>query len=229
MRLLSLFILACSLAPADTSVYRKAAHDAATNLDVQQSLPDDSTLTDAPKSHGSEFPGPDAESTGNAPSLSAVWDQLKWVALGLVVAGLLAFLASQIAESRRIAPPVPASAMCQPAAARPPTAEQLLTEADAFAAQGRYRDAMHSVVLAAMAHVARRFRDGAPESATSREMLGAADLEPSESAALRDLVTRTDRAWFGEYPSDADDYAAARRCFETFLGFQAILSGEQLA
>ena len=72
-------------------------------------------------------------------------------------------------------------------------------------------------------------RDGAPASATSHEVLRAAPLKPSESAALRDLITRTDRAWFGEYPSDANDYAGARRCFETFLGFQASLSGGEPA
>jgi hypothetical protein len=217
MKFLALLVLACALAPADTSAYRKAAHDAATNLDVQQSLPEDSALTDAPKSHGSEFPGSDTESTGSVPSLSAVWDQFKWVALALVVAGLLGFLASQIAESRRFAPPIPASAVSQPAATTPPTAGQFLAEAEAFAAQGCYRDAMHCVLLAAMSHLKRRLRDGAPDSATSREMLRAAQLEPSESAALRDLVIRTDRAWFGEYVSDANDYAMARHCFQAFL------------
>lgn len=229
MRLLALFALACALAPADTSAYRQAAHDAATNLDVQQSLPEDSTLTSDPKSHGSEIPDPDAESVGSAPSLSAVWDQFKWVALAFVVAGLLAFLVSQIAESRRPQPPIPASAVSPPAPTPPVTAEQLLAEADAFAAQNRYRDAMHCVLLAAMSQLARRFRDGAPDSATSREMLRAAHLEPPERAALRDLVFRTDRAWFGEYPSDANDYAAARCCFETFLGFPTSLAGGQLA
>jgi hypothetical protein len=217
MRLLALFALACALAPAGTSAYRKAAHDAAANLDVQQSLPDDSTQTNAPQSHGPEMPGPDTESAGSLPSLSAIWDQFKWVALALVIAGLLAFLASQIAESRHLAPPIPTSTVNPPAPAAPVTAGQLLAEADAFAAQGRYRDAMHCVLLAAMAHVARRFRDGAPDSATSREILRAAQLEPSERAALRDLVIRTDRAWFGEYSSDANDYAATRHCFQAFL------------
>lgn len=223
MKFLALLVLVCALAPADTSAYRKAAHEAAANLDVQQSLPDDSTLTDAPKSHGSEMPGSGGESAGSVPSLSAIWDRFKWVALALVVAGIIAFLASRIAESRHLAPPIPASAVSPPAPTTPATAEQLLAQADAFAGQGRYPDAMHCVLLAAMFHVARRFRDGAPDSATSREMLRAAQLEPVESAALRDLVTRTDRAWFGDYPSDANDYAAARHCFQAFL------SGGQLA
>jgi hypothetical protein len=217
MRLLALLALACVLAPADTSAYRKAAHDAATNLDVQQSLPEDSTQTDAPKSHGSELPGSGAESGGSVPSLSAVWDQFKWVALALVVAGLLGFLASQIAESRRVATPVPASAVPGPAITTPPTAEQLLAESDAFAAQGRYRDAMHCVLLAAMSHVAHRVRHGAHDSATAREMLSTAQLEPVESYALWDLLTRVEGAWFGDYPSDANDYNCARICFQTFL------------
>jgi hypothetical protein len=219
-KLLALFALACALAPALTPEnYRKAAHDAATSLDVQQSLPNDSTVADAPKSHPGEIAGPDSESGGAVPSLAAVWDQLKWVALALVLAGLLGVLASQIAESRRLAQPVPQSrpAVNPAPASTPPTAEQLLAEADARAAQGRYRDAMHCVLLAAMSHVASRFREAAPVSATSREVLRAAQLKPSESAALRDLVTRTDRAWFGEYPSDANDYAGTRLCFQAFL------------
>ncbi len=215
-------VVVCALGPvlaADTSSYRKAAHDVADNLGVQQSLPEDSTLTDAPKSHPMDIPGSDVESGGGVPSLGSVWEQLKWVVLALVVAGVLGFLASRIAESRRLARSDPASlpaAGPEPGRALP-TAEQLLAEADAFAGQGRYRDAMHSVLLAAMVHLARRFRDGAPDSATSREMLRTAQLDPSEGAALRDLVTRADRAWFGEYPSDVNDYAGARHCFQSFL------------
>ncbi len=221
-RAVAALAIACAFAPvlaADASSYRKAAHDVGNNLGVQQSLPEDSTLTDAPKSHPMDGSRSDVESGGGVPSLSLIWDQLKWVVLALVVAGVLGFLASHIAETRRLARSVPASL---PAAGPEPgraslTAEQLLAEADAFAGQGRYRDAMHSVLLAAMLHLARRFHDGAPDSATSREMLRAAQLEPSETAALRDLVTRADRAWFGEYPSDANDYAGARHCFESFL------------
>ncbi|MGA7240794.1 MAG: DUF4129 domain-containing protein [Bryobacteraceae bacterium] len=216
---LAIFCALASILAADTSSYRKAAHDAADNLGVQQSLPEDSALTDAPKSHPMDGSGSGVESGGGVPSLSIVWDQLKWVVLALVIAGLLAFLASRIAESRRLARSVPTSlptAGPEPGKAMP-TAEQLLAEADAFAGQGRYRDAMHSVLLAAMVHLARRFRDGAPDSATSREMLRAAQLRPSENTALRDLATRANRAWFGEYPSDANDYAGARHCFESFL------------
>lgn len=223
MKLLALLVFACALAPADTSAYRKAAHDAATNLDVQQSLPEDSTLTDAPKSHTSEISGPDAESAGSVPSMSAIWDQFKWVALALVVAGSLAFLASQIAESRRVPPSVSASAVSPPATAAPATADRLLAQADGFAGQGRYRDAMHCVLLAAIAHVARRFRGGATDSATAREMLSTAQLEPVESYALWDLLTRVERAWFGKYPSDANDYNGARISFQTFLSGSDII------
>jgi Domain of unknown function (DUF4129) len=220
-RMFAALALAVVLAPAvaaDGFDYRKTARNAATNLDVQQSLPEDSTQTDAPKSNPTNLPGPDTES-GDVPSLTVVWDQLKWVALAFVAAGILVFLASRIAESRRATPPISASLPASnPARGKaPPSAEQLLAEADACAAQGRYRDAMHCVLLAAMTHIGRRFRDGAPESATSREMIRAAQLNPAESSALRDLVTCTDRAWFGEYPSDAGDYAGARHCFQSFL------------
>jgi hypothetical protein len=205
---------------ADTPFdYRKSAQNAASNLDVQQSLPEDSTLTDPAKSHPMDGPGGEIESSGSLPSLGAIWDQLKWVALALVVAGILGFIASQIAESRRRERPIPAAAAPEAPAAKdaPWSADRLLAEADACAAQGRYRDAVHYVLLAALAHVARRFRDGAPDSATSRELLRTAELQPQERTALRDLVSRADRAWFGFHPSGAGDYAGARHCLDSFL------------
>jgi hypothetical protein len=215
-----LALLAALAAFASTPFdYRKSAQNAASNLDVQQSLPEDSTLTDPAKSHPMDMSGGEVESSGYLPSLGAVWDHLKWVALALAVAGSLGFIASQIAESRRRAKPIPAAAAAEAPAAKdaPWSADRLLSEADACAAQGRYRDAVHYVLLAAMAHVASRFRDGAPESATSRELLRAAELQSQERTALRDLVSRADRAWFGFHPSGADDYAGARHCLETFL------------
>jgi hypothetical protein len=223
----SLKLAACALAlfgalasfAATPFDYRKTAQNAASNLDVQQSLPEDSTLTDPAKSHPMDMSGGEVESSGYLPSLGAIWGQLKWVALALVAAGILGFIASQIAESRQRDRPIPAAAAAEaPAPPNAPlSADRLLAEADACAAQGRYRDAVHYVLLAAMAHVARRFRDGAPDSATSRELLRAAELQPQERTALRDLVSRADRAWFGFHPSGPDDYTGARHCLETFL------------
>ncbi len=218
MRALAIAAMVCAFASADTFSYRQKAQDAVNRLDVQRSLPEDSNTADPPKSHATGISGGRPESDSEAPPLGIVWDKLKWVALAAVVLAMGGFVASQIAESRRFAVPVSASVPSARAAQKAPLpAEQLLAEADACAAQGRYRDAMHFVLLAGIAHVTRRFRDGAPDSATSWELLRAAELKPLERTALRDLMTRTDRAWFGEYASGLEDYRGARQCLQIFL------------
>jgi hypothetical protein len=223
VRALALLAVACALAPlcaADVFDYRKAAQKAVSDLDVQQSLPNDSNMADPPKSRSMQSMASGSESDIEVPALAAVWDQLKWVLLALMVAAILGFIASRIADRRASPQPVPASV---PAAhfspdSAPLSPEQLLAAADACAGDGRYREAMHYVLLAAMAHVGRQFREGAPDSSTSWELLRAARLQPFERTALRDLLIRSDRAWFGQYASGRADYEAARDCFQSFAG-----------
>jgi hypothetical protein len=220
--MLALLGITCALATsvgAQAFDYRKAAQDAARELEVQQSLPNDSGLADSAKS-GKPISSSSRGLGGEAPGAGAVLAQLKWPAIGglAVLAGFL--IASQIRDRRanaRLTPlAVGAAPEVEPARVTA-SPEQWLADAETHAAAGRFRDAMHCVTLAAMGHVARRFRAGAPDSATSWELLRAAELKDIERSALRDLLTRTDRAWFGEYASGVDDYEAARRCFQSFL------------
>ena len=219
MRALALAALLCATAFAEGSNYRQKAQEAVSRLDVQRALPEDSTVTDAPKSHGAEMSGSDFEIDGVAPPLSMVWDKFKWVALAAIGVAIAGFLANRFLERVRDAQPVAPSVppASSDADASPISESQLLSEADRYSGEGRYRDAMHCVLLAAMAHVARRFRDGPRDSATSWELLRSAELKPFERNALRDLVMRTDRAWFGEHASNVEDYQGARRCLQTFL------------
>lgn len=216
MRAAALLLLFGTLCAGQSFDYRKAARDAVNNLDVQQSLPNDSTVADEAKEHpqGVEY---STESGSEAPGLAAVWGQLKWVVLGLLAVAILGFVASQFTERRDFARPASAAPSTVVQERAPPSMEQLLAEADACAGEGRYRDAMHYVLLAAMARVGARLRDGAPDSATSWELLRATELRPSERMALRDLLTRTDRTWFGEYVSGVEEYEGARHCFHEFL------------
>lgn len=220
--MLALLGMTCALATsmaAQAFDYRKAAQDAARELEVQQSLPNDSGAADPAKS-GKTMSGSTRGLGGDAPGAAAILAQLKWPVIGglAVLAGFL--IASQIRDRRanaRLTPlAVGAAPEVEPARVAS-SAEQWLAEAETHAAAGRFRDAMHCVTLAAMGHVARRFRAGAPDSATSWELWRAAELKDVERSALRDLLMRTDRAWFGEHASGADDYEAARRCFQSFL------------
>lgn len=222
MRILALLGMVCALTSAMAAQafdYRKAAQNAARELEVQQSLPNDSGVADPAKS-GKQLSWGSRGLGGEVPGAGAILAQLKWPAIGglAVLAGFL--IASQIRDRRanaRLAPFTPGAAAEAETARVTASPEQWLAEAEGHAAAGRFRDAMHCVTLAAMGHLARRFRAGAPDSATSWELWRAAELKDAERSALRDLLTRTDRAWFGEHASGADDYQAVRRCFQSFL------------
>jgi hypothetical protein len=102
--------------------------------------------------------------------------------------------------------------VAHPARAPAPPAEpdRLLAMAEEHAAAGRYSEAMHQVLLAAMATL------HAPDSLTIWESLRAASLGPPARQALRTLIVRVERAWFGKQPAGTEDYQAARGSFRDF-------------
>jgi hypothetical protein len=75
---------------------------------------------------------------------------------------------------------------------------------------------MHQVWLAAVATLAPRLDERAPDSLTSWELLRAVNLQAGERQALRNVVTRVDRAWFGKQPAGLADYQAVRGSYQTF-------------
>ena len=92
----------------------------------------------------------------------------------------------------------------------------LLARAEELAAAGRYAEAMHCVLLAAMAMIGGGQPRKSADSLTSWELLRAAALTPPQLQALRDLVFRVERAWFGHRPAGLDDYRQVRGMFEAF-------------
>jgi len=216
MRCILIAVLLCApLRAADPGEIRRAAADVTQSLDVQRQLPDDSaSAAPAPSSPdrdsapgGVEIPG------GVSPAPAAVWGLLRWTLLGLAIMAVAALAVSWITEARaaRVAPLAPAAAM-RPAAPLTPPADpdRLLALADEYAAAGRYTDAMHHVLLAAVATLR------APDSLTSWELLRAVSLPPPSRHALQSLIGRVERAWFGKQPAGSEDYQAARGSFHAF-------------
>jgi hypothetical protein len=54
------------------------------------------------------------------------------------------------------------------------------------------------------------------ESRTSWELLRHATLPAPQLQALRDLVIRVERAWFGQRPAGPDEYRHVRGIFDAF-------------
>jgi len=88
-----------------------------------------------------------------------------------------------------------------------------LGAADALALQGRFAEAMHVLLLHALAVIRRRLDEPFADSMTSREILRSRQLPDGLRAPLREVVGRVEWSYFGEHPAADDDYAACRASF----------------
>jgi hypothetical protein len=98
--------------------------------------------------------------------------------------------------------------------ASPQAAKLMLGAADALAAEGRFAEAMHMLLLEGLAHMRQRLDEPFADSLTSREIVQRTHLPTEARAALRDVVARVEFTYFGEYPAAAADYAACRASFD---------------
>jgi hypothetical protein len=97
------------------------------------------------------------------------------------------------------------------AASRAP--EIVLGTADDLAAHGRFVEAMHTLLLQALAEIRRRLEEEFADSMTSREILRSKQLTDALRRPLREIVNRVEWTYFGEHPAARDDYLACRTSF----------------
>jgi hypothetical protein len=131
----------------------------------------------------------------------------------LLLAGGLARAAA--ARRRRPQPPAAAAAAAgagQPGRRGPPP------DADRLAAEGRYGEAVHSLLLQAIDQVGRRSPQGPPASCTSRELVRRLPLREASRAAFAELVEAVEVILFGGAPAGAGDYERGVRLFTQVVG-----------
>jgi hypothetical protein len=97
----------------------------------------------------------------------------------------------------------------------PRAPEIVLGAADDLAAQGRYVEAMHVLLLQALADIRRRLDEEFADSMTSREILRSRNLSDALRRPLREVINRVEWTYFGGHPADRDDYLACRASFRT--------------
>ena len=89
----------------------------------------------------------------------------------------------------------------------------VLAAADELARQGRYRDAMHLLLLRSLAELRAALDEPFADSLTSREILRSTRLPTTARKPLRDVVGRVEWTYFGERPAEREDYEACRTSF----------------
>lgn len=88
-------------------------------------------------------------------------------------------------------------------------------EADELARAGWYGEAMHVLLLRAVAELRERLRVAFADSLTSREIARRAPLDERGRAAFGGIVGDVEAVVFGEFEADAAAYDACRDKFET--------------
>jgi hypothetical protein len=94
-----------------------------------------------------------------------------------------------------------------------PASGMALGTADDLAAQGRYVEAMHVLLLQALSEIRVRLNEQFADSLTSREILRSKQLSDELRHPLRDVVNRVEWTYFGEHPAEQNDYLACRSSF----------------
>ncbi|MEO6192899.1 MAG: DUF4129 domain-containing protein [Thermoanaerobaculia bacterium] len=125
----------------------------------------------------------------------------------LVAAGvlILGWIAHELLARRRGADPrTGPEAEASPA----PLREKALVFDDAsrLAGQGRYAEAVHALLLAAIRHFAERSRTAIQPSRTSRELVLLLPLGPEAREAFAELVRTVELSLFGGAAVGAEDY-----------------------
>ena len=168
--------------------------------------------------HGnSGFPSLPAAVNLPVSGISALMKALLWGLLGAAVVLLLVWLVRYFAE-RRPRPKRPEPASTPEVSTASAAAAPLPGDPAALAAAGRYDEAVHALLLAALALLSRRLRLPLPPSRTSREALRALPLSGAPREAFAGLVGTVERSWFGGSAVDAEDYRVSLARFQLLAG-----------
>jgi hypothetical protein len=135
----------------------------------------------------------------------AVLSKLVFLVLLVVVIALVAFWIFQ-ALPRGWGKAAPESAPAPPREEGSAAPELSFEDAARLAAEGRYAEAVHALLLAAIRHFAARTRTAIQPSRTSRELVRTLPLAPDAREAFADLVRTVERSLFGGEPLGAAEY-----------------------
>lgn len=143
---------------------------------------------------------PDIAQAPSAAS-SFIWGAL-WLFVGVGVFSLLLWLFRERARGAQLR-----ASQEEPGAQTPQQQETpSLSSPSQLAQQGRYQEAIHALLLLAMARLSRRASSLTP-SLTSREVLRALHESAEISASMAVLVGAVERSYFGGVPATEEDFA----------------------
>jgi hypothetical protein len=141
-----------------------------------------------------------------------------WIALGLLVALILYFIARELMRlgrprARADKPVVLTDGEWRPDAQ---AARDLLAEADALAARGLYAEAAHVLLLRSVQDIEKRQPRALRVSLTTREIAALKALPEAARPAFAAIGRVVERSLFGGAPVGEADFADCRQAYEAF-------------
>lgn len=151
-----------------------------------------------------EDTGPDVSipAMGAGAFLGKVIFIVLFVVVGLLIAG---WILREVVDRRRRSAEAPRPEG-DAAAASAPRLNLSFDDASRLAAEGRYAEAVHALLLAAIRHFAERSRTAIQPSRTSRELVRTLPLGPEAREAFAELVRTVELSLFGGAAVGAEDY-----------------------
>ena len=161
--------------------------------------------------------------------MARLWPYLRyagWAAAALVVLYLIYRIAREIERRgwlwRRKTDEAPqAQPEWRPA---PDMARDLLRDADALAARGKFAEAAHLLLLRSIEHIRAHKPDFVKPALTSREIETFGQLPGQPRTAFASLVQVVERVLFAGHDIDGADFARCREAYERFA-FPAYWTG----
>ena len=153
-------------------------------------------------------------------SLGPLLQVVFWIAVALVVAGVLYFLFGEALRVRfggsgkgkvdnpdDVLPDL-----------RPDTQEALtlLEEADALARAGKFAEAVHLLLFRSINDIQQRLEGGVPRSLTAREIGSLRHLPERAKRGLGPIIQIVEHSFFGGRDVDAEGWKTARESYEHF-------------
>jgi hypothetical protein len=151
---------------------------------------------------------------GFQPLIEAVF----WIALILGALALMAFVFREVWASRRDKTDRPKTAELQTADFRPEAgrARALLAEADRLAAEGRFDEAVRTLLHRSIEDIEERVPNSIRKAQTSREIARMPQLPEPVRGAFAPITRAVEESWFGGRPIDAARYQACRKAYADF-------------
>jgi hypothetical protein len=95
-------------------------------------------------------------------------------------------------------------------------ARRWLEEADALAADGRYAEAVHHLLIRSIEDIGKRRPRVVRPALTSRDLAAASEIPPAPRHLFADIAAVVERSLFGGRPVDAGDWSACREAYGHF-------------